>query len=557
MVGELRVCDFFCGAGGFSEGFRQKGFRIVFALDIWKPAIDTHALNHPGCRHAQMDIKELDSAEKIDSIVPDTEIIIGSPPCVAFSYSNRGGNADKKEGKLLVEAFLRVIAWKKKKGVLKYWLLENVPNLRLHMKDAYTFNDLNLPGGDEVALRVKGDIYDSSDYGAPQRRKRFVCGEFPAPNTNNKKISLGDVITSLKGRKNYVNDPVYGYKIPRERLSDHYYDSTIEQWRWQKTKRLKRDSGFFGKMSFPDRMDLPSRTVMANSASSSREAIVLPGTRKGTYRSPTVRELASLMSFPIDYLFQAASIGNKRRLIGNAVCPALSSALAEAIARSENLRVPRFKRPEGDIDQLMLNLNGIKIKKNKQRDKKQYTRFAKHIDYLKYGGFRVELDNKDSDFIIGRIVWTARLHSSAGRDRMKYVMADSDAILSLLKKNHYKMDGFLEDLEKIISRVPDSSAFQIQYCSVKKEREYLSPEQALQQIKKLVEKHFPRRSYFQKKVTLVPGAFTFYGNKVDELKVPIQFIAGFLACQRLVESTEKGNSFRLSYSNVPLLYKHV
>src|SRR3989344_4366378 len=97
MVGELRVCDFFCGAGGFSEGFRQKGFRIVFALDIWKPAIDTHALNHPGCRHAQMDIKELDSAEKIDSIVPDTEIIIGSPPCVAFCYSNRGGNADKKK----------------------------------------------------------------------------------------------------------------------------------------------------------------------------------------------------------------------------------------------------------------------------------------------------------------------------------------------------------------------------------------------------------------------------------------------------------------------------
>ena len=36
----MKVADFFCG-GGFSEGFRQAGFEIVFAVDKWEPAVNT------------------------------------------------------------------------------------------------------------------------------------------------------------------------------------------------------------------------------------------------------------------------------------------------------------------------------------------------------------------------------------------------------------------------------------------------------------------------------------------------------------------------------------
>ena len=43
-------CDFFCGAGGFSEGFYQEGFDVVFALDYWKPAYITHEHNHKNCK---------------------------------------------------------------------------------------------------------------------------------------------------------------------------------------------------------------------------------------------------------------------------------------------------------------------------------------------------------------------------------------------------------------------------------------------------------------------------------------------------------------------------
>ena len=84
---QITVSDFFCGAGGFSEGFYQEGFDVVFALDYWKPAYITHEHNHKHCKNVFMNILDIDTIEKIDEIVPDTDIIIGSPPCVSFSSS--------------------------------------------------------------------------------------------------------------------------------------------------------------------------------------------------------------------------------------------------------------------------------------------------------------------------------------------------------------------------------------------------------------------------------------------------------------------------------------
>src|SRR5687768_6820796 len=43
----LTCVDLFCGAGGFSEGFRQAGFQVTAALDNWAPAVLTHEKNHP------------------------------------------------------------------------------------------------------------------------------------------------------------------------------------------------------------------------------------------------------------------------------------------------------------------------------------------------------------------------------------------------------------------------------------------------------------------------------------------------------------------------------
>src|SRR5687768_4859107 len=125
MTRTLQVIDFFCGAGGFSEGFRQQGFKIVMGIDNWRPAVQTHNLNH-GLNDNIGNV--LDFEQGIDKIneLPNTEVIIGSPPCVNFSMSNRAGKADKSLGVRLIEAYLRVVAVKKhqSRSVLKAWLME-------------------------------------------------------------------------------------------------------------------------------------------------------------------------------------------------------------------------------------------------------------------------------------------------------------------------------------------------------------------------------------------------------------------------------------------------
>lgn len=52
----MRVADFFCGGGGFSEGFRQAGFEIVFAVDKWGPAVKTYKGNKPSVNVIQDDV---------------------------------------------------------------------------------------------------------------------------------------------------------------------------------------------------------------------------------------------------------------------------------------------------------------------------------------------------------------------------------------------------------------------------------------------------------------------------------------------------------------------
>lgn len=182
----MKVADFFCGGGGFSEGFRQAGVEIVFAVDKWGPAVKTYKGNKPGVNVIQDDVIRISNLpdDEFEAIVPDTEVIIGSPPCQSFSHSNKSGNADKSIGIQLIEAYLKIIARKKyKKGsILKYWVLENVPAVKNYIKEEYTAVDFGLEG--DFVLRPHGGAsgkYNAKYFGAPTNRERYLCGEFPKP----------------------------------------------------------------------------------------------------------------------------------------------------------------------------------------------------------------------------------------------------------------------------------------------------------------------------------------------------------------------------------------
>ena len=82
----LRAADLFCGAGGTSAGAKATGgANIVFALDHWERAIQTHSANFPGTVHVNSRLEDTHPSEcgKID-------LLFASPECTHHSRA-RGG----------------------------------------------------------------------------------------------------------------------------------------------------------------------------------------------------------------------------------------------------------------------------------------------------------------------------------------------------------------------------------------------------------------------------------------------------------------------------------
>lgn len=431
-IDNLKVIDFFCGAGGFSEGFRQMGYNIVYGYDHWKPAVDTYNHNFDlNCKPKNI----LDFENSIEEIeqIPDTDIILGSPPCVSFSSSNKSGKADKSLGVKLTETFLRIVAVKKHKpnSILKAWFMENVVNSKRYLQTEYTFKDLGLtdwanankisPNKKAINLYENTTIVNSADYGSIQARKRVISGEIikkkklitPKKTHRNPKHK-GDlpIYRSIKEIKenfpnpyqkksiNQISDINYNITIPKNKITDHFYDTGIYEVEWKFSRFWKQNHPYMGKMSFPENNDNPSRTITATKIANSRESIIYKSEIKrkgdGEYRLPTVREAALIMGFPITYQF-LGSENTKWRLVGNAVCCPVSRALAKTV-----IETLKLEKPNELIVNTKPNLEGVSSLNNYKRKKfdkppvkKKGARFRRHP--IKDGNLTVTLSNYDID----------------------------------------------------------------------------------------------------------------------------------------------------------------
>jgi DNA (cytosine-5)-methyltransferase 1 len=428
-MNKLKVIDFFCGAGGFSEGFRQMGFEIVYGYDHWKPAVDT--FNHNFSLHSTpkniLDFKT--STKEIDNL-PNTEIIIGSPPCVSFSSSNKSGNGDKSLGVELTETFLRIVAVKKHQpnSVLKAWFMENVVNSKRYLQTAYTFKDLGLTDWAHKhrisPLKIAIDLYEntaiinSADYGSYQARKRLISGEIikkkkllvPIKTHTDKgekgkvpyncikdiKIFFPSPFSQLKDVK--IKDPQYPLEIEMHKVYDHFYDTGIYKSEWKFSKFWKTNHPYMGKMSFPENENKPSRTITATKIANSRESIIYKSEIKrvgdGEYRLPTVREAAIYMGFPITYQF-LGSENTKWRLVGNAVCCAVSKAFASTVLNVLKIKTPKhLTLTEEPNLKGVSNLNTFCLKEfDNPPIKNKGSRFRRHA--IKDGNLTVTLSNYD------------------------------------------------------------------------------------------------------------------------------------------------------------------
>jgi len=519
----LKVADFFCGAGGFSEGFRQMGFEIVYGTDIWPHAVETFRKNFPEAEvPGPIDILEID----IDSI-PDVDVIIGGPPCTFFSSSNNGGNGDVKMGMRLVKGFLRIVEKKNP----KWWIMENVPRLLLTLPEIVSLHDPGFGGENKtIQIPIKHKL-NAADYGVPQGRKRLFSGNYPLPiqthsekgdNDTEKWMWMKNIIEGYpyplyNGNISKVNDPIYPQiTLNISDFTEHRYNTFLTEMEVEESRKLKTRHRYYGKMNFPDNMDRPARTVMASMSRTCREMMVIEekrGNMKG-YRIPTLRECASLQSFPITYQFWAKNISPRYRLVGNAVPPMLSRAMAKAILLAEGLTPPNepiIRKEVTEKPELLpvdsTSRGGLRTEYPIDR---YYCDFIDHNACKSGNGCRIDIDNRGEQYknhpvysgtgkVFRHIVeWRCVLYTGYAKTVQKKQVSLDDA-LSLLNRNNpkefnEKMISIIDEfINNRLNGIPDATTCQgILSGRVKGIRG--SPSWIMKMLLKIVDDNFPENT---------------------------------------------------------------
>lgn len=95
----ITCTDQFCGAGGSSQGAVAAGVEVVWAMNHWKRAIETHSTNFPNTKHDCSDISASDPRR-----YNSTDILITSPECTNHSLAK-----GKKVAKTHLELYAKGI----------------------------------------------------------------------------------------------------------------------------------------------------------------------------------------------------------------------------------------------------------------------------------------------------------------------------------------------------------------------------------------------------------------------------------------------------------------
>tara|TARA_E500000178_G_C16989495_1_gene740078 strand:+ start:122 stop:1168 length:1047 start_codon:yes stop_codon:yes gene_type:complete len=344
MKRQLNFIDLFCGAGGFSLGFKAAGFNCLGAFDNWDPAIKTHKKNFKDTKiytksindYSNLEIKEIFNNKNVD-------VIIGGPPCQGFSSIGKQNINDQRND--LIFEFGRII----KSIKPSFFIMENVSGL-IHDKNVFYFNRLKnffISNGYKINYR----LLNAAEYGVPQLRKRvFLIGHkspfeynFPKPIFLKENYrTVGETIMDLVNKKNIQNHvPMKHNDIVRKRISfinegggitknipKKFLQGSRSDYRKNK---LKNFSHVYKRLH----RKLPSGTMVPG-----HNAFPLHPTLD---RALTVREAARLQTFPDKIIFE----GTRQEqciLVGNAVPVQLAKVIGKSIKESLDFSLNKINK---------------------------------------------------------------------------------------------------------------------------------------------------------------------------------------------------------------------
>jgi len=347
----LKAIDLYAGVGGWSLGLKAAGIGVVGAYEIWPDAVATYNANLSS-RHSPIDLRTI----SFRTLPKPVDLVVGSPPCTEFSFSNRGGNGDIAEGLKHVIKFLQIVEYLQP----TYWILENVPRVARIIRES-----LEKPGSALFRFRHLAptiQVLNFACFGLPQSRHRCLLGTFPFALLHSyadimKQRSLGDVIAALRSHDR-VTDPVWGGTISGKQLSEMEPESCLAEEQLRMNREAKRFHPVYNDMCFPDDLELPARTITATCTRVSRESIIIRDPETHSMRRLTVRERASLQGFPLTFQFFAKSHDAKIKMIGNAVPPLISFLAGMAVT---NASIDDVSRALGAGETVLHHLKSVPL----------------------------------------------------------------------------------------------------------------------------------------------------------------------------------------------------
>lgn len=323
-----KVISLFSGCGGLDLGFVREGFDVVWANDNKEYACETYRKNI-GDEIVEGDIREIDSDE-----IPEGDIVLAGFPCQPFSSAGKREGTNDYRGTLFEEV-VRVVEAKNP----EMFLLENVTGLKGY--DGGETLETILEAMRELGYKVRWEVLRADKYGVPQKRKRlFIAGwkgdgqfRFPEP-TGETKV-LGDVLPDIpedapnseakelpnQAEKmiDYISEGGSWKDVPYEELPDRFKEIKDNMKKYKSPNMYRRYS-----------FDEPNGTITA-SATPENCGILHPKED----RRYTVREVATIQSFPYDFEFEG-SLPQQYEQIGNAVPPKLAREVASKMKEFMN-----------------------------------------------------------------------------------------------------------------------------------------------------------------------------------------------------------------------------
>ena len=387
--------DLFAGCGGLSEGFYREGFKALAHIEINHWACETlrARMRYYGYKNIdkeviEHDITAPDIINKIDEAVAGrtVDIIIGGPPCQAYSTAGRvrdGKGMAKDPRNFLFEKYVEILEYYSP----KFFVFENVTGvLSAKVNGNHIFPRIIQALGNkyDVISDPTVLIHNTADYGVPQMRKRvIIMGVRKDIDKTSVTKLYNDVIKThwnpetpleeREGRKKFVdvkqaigdlpavepgNDastenfdypcdnaflrrigkkgvyPLMDHiarrhnALDRERFTVMIHNHwTFGQLRKNMPQYEHEHARVFDNSYVVQWWDMPSKTILAHIHKDGFQ-FIHPDEKQA--RSFTVREAARIQSFPDDFVF-AGSRGEKYKQIGNAVPPLFAEALAKSV----------------------------------------------------------------------------------------------------------------------------------------------------------------------------------------------------------------------------------